>query len=42
MRSGFGGDGSTASANAPLPGLEMAMKQYSDQVLLSWQHLLLL
>jgi hypothetical protein len=25
---GYGGDGSTADANSPLPGLRMAMKQY--------------
>eukprot|EP01050_Picozoa_sp_SAG11_P028446 SAG11_NODE_7600_length_1123_cov_1.261719_2_plen_251_part_01 len=28
---GFGGDGTVASANSPLPGLKMAMQQYADQ-----------
>ncbi len=28
---GFGGDGTIASANSPLPGLKMAMQQYADQ-----------
>ena len=27
----FGGDGTVASANSPLPGLKMAMQQYADQ-----------
>ena len=28
---GYGGDGSTASANSPLPGLRIGMKQYASQ-----------
>jgi hypothetical protein len=28
---GYGGDGTVASANSPLPGLKMAIKQYADQ-----------
>ena len=28
---GFGGDGTVASANSPLPGLKMAMRQYAEQ-----------